>query len=163
LIQSDDSSVLASFEAVPPYTRVLSIDKEIGGAPKPSVDEIKKYAEAVNLLRTSLVTVSQSFTTGKTNVVEEMHKGNISVYVSVLRNEYISVAFDYFSDPTIELATFISGSGVDGVITEFPATATRYLSKFKPRQGHERTIDIQNKDKADHLYLMQMQRVHAQI
>ncbi|AED97007.1 unnamed protein product [Arabidopsis thaliana] len=127
LIQSDDSSVLASFEAVPPYTRVLSIDKEIGGAPKPSVDEIKKYAEAVNLLRTSLVTVSQSFTTGKTNVVEEMHKGNISVYVSVLRNEYISVAFDYFSDPTIELATFISGSGVDGVITEFPATATRYL------------------------------------
>ncbi|XP_010483370.1 PREDICTED: glycerophosphodiester phosphodiesterase GDPDL7 [Camelina sativa] len=127
LIQSDDSSVLASFEAVPPYTRVLSIDKEIGGAPKPSVDEIKKHAEAVNLKRTSLFTVSQSFVTGKTNVVEEMHKGNISVYVSVLRNEYISVAFDYFSDPTVELATFIAGSGVDGVITEFPATATRYL------------------------------------
>ncbi|CAE6247020.1 unnamed protein product [Arabidopsis arenosa] len=127
LIQSDDSSVLASFEAVPPYTRVLSIDKEIGDAPKPSVEEIKKHADAVNLMRTSLVTVSQSFATGKTNVVEEMHKANISVYVSVLRNEYISIAFDYFSDPTVELATFIAGSGVDGVITEFPATATRYL------------------------------------
>ncbi|CAH8280066.1 unnamed protein product [Arabidopsis lyrata] len=127
LIQSDDSSVLSSFEAVPPYTRVLSIDKEIGDAPKPSVEEIKKHADAVNLMRTSLVTVSQSFATGKTNVVEEMHKANISVYVSVLRNEYISIAFDYFSDPTVELATFIAGSGVDGVITEFPATATRYL------------------------------------
>ncbi|KAJ4911126.1 Glycerophosphodiester phosphodiesterase GDPDL7 [Raphanus sativus] len=126
-IQSDDSSVLSSFEAVPPYTRVLSIDKEIGDAPKPSVDEIKKHAEAVNLKRSSLVTISESFATGKTNVVEEMHKGNISVYVSVLRNEYISIAFDYFSDPTIELATFIAGNGVDGVITEFPATATRYL------------------------------------
>ncbi|CAL9244045.1 unnamed protein product [Arabidopsis halleri] len=127
LIQSDDSSVLSSFEAVPPYTRILSIDKEIGDAPKPSVEEIKKHADAVNLMRTSLVTVSQSFATGKTNVVEEMHKANISVYVSVLRNEYISIAFDYFSDPTVELATFIAGSGVDGVITEFPATATRYL------------------------------------
>ncbi|AED96991.1 unnamed protein product [Arabidopsis thaliana] len=127
LIQSDDSSVLSSFEAVPPYTRVLSIDKEIGDAPKTSIEEIKKHADAVNLLRTSLITVSQSFATGKTNVVEEMHKANISVYVSVLRNEYIAIAFDYFSDPTIELATFIAGRGVDGVITEFPATATRYL------------------------------------
>ncbi|CAH2069572.1 unnamed protein product [Thlaspi arvense] len=127
LIQSDDSSVLSSFEAVPPYTRVLSIGKEIGDAPKPSVEEIKKHADAVNLKRSSLVTISQSFATGKTNVVEEMHKGNISVYVSVLRNEFVSIAFDYFSDPTIELATFIAGNGVDGVITEFPATATRYL------------------------------------
>ena len=127
LIQSDDSSVLGGFEAVPPYTRVLSIDKEIGDAPKPSVDEIKKHADAVNILRSSLVTISGSFAAGKTNVVEEMHKANISVYVSVLRNEYISIAFDYFSDPTIEFATFIAGNLVDGVITEFPATATRYL------------------------------------
>ncbi|KAG5376240.1 hypothetical protein IGI04_040836 [Brassica rapa subsp. trilocularis] len=127
LIQSDDSSVLAGFEAVPPYTRVLSIDKEIGDAPKASVDEIKKHADAVNILRSSLVSISGSFAAGKTNVVEEMHKGNISVYVSVLRNEYISIAFDYFSDPTVEFATFIAGNGVDGVITEFPATASRYL------------------------------------
>ncbi|XP_010536984.1 PREDICTED: glycerophosphodiester phosphodiesterase GDPDL7-like [Tarenaya hassleriana] len=127
LIQSDDSSVLTSFQGMPSYSRVLSIDKEIGDAPKPSVEEIKKYADAVNLKRTSLVSISHSFTTAKTNVVEEMHKGNISVYVSVLRNEYISIAFDYFSDPTVELATFIAGNGVDGVVTEFPATASRYL------------------------------------
>ena len=130
MIQSDDSSVLAGFEAVPPYTRVLSIDKEIGDAPKASVDEIKKHADAVNILRSSLVSISGSFAAGKTNVVEEMHKGNISVYVSVLRNEYISIAFDYFSDPTVEFATFIAGNGVDEVITELPATASRYLSKF---------------------------------
>ncbi|CAN7114813.1 unnamed protein product [Brassica rapa subsp. narinosa] len=127
LIQSDDSSVLSSFAAVPPYTRVLTIDKEIGDAPKPSIDEIKKHAEAVNLKRSSLVTTSKNFATGKTNVVEEMHKGNVSVYVSVLRNEYLSIAFDYFSDPTVEIATFIAGNSVDGVVTEFPVTATRYL------------------------------------
>ena len=161
MIQSDDSSVLSSFEAVPPYTRVLSIDKEIGDAPKTSIEEIKKHADAVNLLRTSLITVSQSFATGKTNVVEEMHKANISVYVSVLRNEYIAIAFDYFSDPTIELATFIAGRGVDGVITEFPATATRYLSKFKLLQKNKKQKHYQ--DKADQLYLMQMQGVHVQI
>ncbi|KAJ0246013.1 Glycerophosphodiester phosphodiesterase domain-containing protein [Hirschfeldia incana] len=126
-IQSDDSSVLDSFKDVPQYSRVLSIDKEIGDAPKPTIEEIKKHADAVNILRSSLVTISQSFATGKTKVVEEMHKGNISVYVSVMRNEYLSITFDYFSDPTVELATFIAGNGVDGVITEFPATATRYL------------------------------------
>ena len=130
MIQSDDSSVLDSFKTVPQYTRVLSIDKEIGDAPKPTIEEIKKHADAVNVLRSSLVTISQSFATGKTKVVEAMHKGNISVYASVLRNEYLSITFDYFSDPTVELATFIAGNGVDGVITEFPATATRYLSKF---------------------------------
>ncbi|CAH8366075.1 unnamed protein product [Eruca vesicaria subsp. sativa] len=124
MIQSDDSSVLDSFKDV---TRVLRIEKEIGDAPKPTIEEIKKHADAVNIWRSSIVPISQSFAIGKTKVVEEMHKGNISVYISVLRNEFLSVTFDSFSDPTVELATFIAGNGVDGVITEFPATATRYL------------------------------------
>ncbi|GKU87176.1 hypothetical protein SLEP1_g1621 [Rubroshorea leprosula] len=56
-----------------------------------------------------------------------MQAANISVFVSVLRNEYVSLAYDYFSDPIVELATYIAGLGVNGVITEFPGTASKYL------------------------------------
>ncbi|KAJ6863371.1 hypothetical protein NC652_040046 [Populus alba x Populus x berolinensis] len=127
LIQSDDTSVLSKFKNVPAYTRVLYLKDEISDAPRTPVEEIKKYADAVTLPRFSIVPTVNGFTTGTTKVVNEMQAANISVYVSVLRNEFITLPFDYFSDPTIEIATYTSGIGVDGIITEYPATASRYL------------------------------------
>ncbi|XP_011033465.1 PREDICTED: glycerophosphodiester phosphodiesterase GDPDL6-like [Populus euphratica] len=127
LIQSDDTSVLSKFQNVPAYSRVLYLKDEIGDAPKTPVGEIKKYADAVTLPRFSIVPTSDGFTTATTKVVNEMHAANISVYVTVLRNEFVTLAFDYFADPTIEIATYTSGIGVDGIITEYPATASRYL------------------------------------
>ncbi|KAJ6857376.1 glycerophosphodiester phosphodiesterase GDPDL6-like [Populus alba x Populus x berolinensis] len=127
LIQSDDTSVLSKFKNVPAYSRVLYLKDEISDAPRKPVEEIKKYADAVTLPRFSIVPTVNGFTTGTTKVVNEMQAANISVYVSVLRNEFITLPFDYFSDPTIEIATYTSGIGVDGIITEYPATASRYL------------------------------------
>ncbi|XP_011017989.1 PREDICTED: glycerophosphodiester phosphodiesterase GDPDL6-like [Populus euphratica] len=127
LIQSDDTSVLSKFMNVPAYSRVLYLKDEISDAPRTPVEEIKKYADAVTLPRFSIVPTVNGFTTGTTKVVNEMQAANISVYVSVLRNEFITLPFDYFSDPTIEIATYTSGIGVDGIITEYPATASRYL------------------------------------
>ncbi|KAB5552806.1 hypothetical protein DKX38_010117 [Salix brachista] len=127
LIQSDDTSVLSKFQNVPAYTRVLYLKDEISDAPKTPVGEIKKYADAVTLPRFSIVPTIDGFTTATTKVVNEMHAANISVYVTVLRNEFVTLAFDYFADPTIEIATYTSGIGVDGIITEYPATASRYL------------------------------------
>lgn len=127
LIQSDDSSVLSSFQDIPAYTRVLNIQKEISSAPKQVVEEIKKVANAVTVPRPTLITVSNGFATAQTKVVEELHAANVSVFVSVMRNEYVAIAFDYFSDPIVELATFIAGVGIDGVITDYPATAVQYM------------------------------------
>ncbi|KAF9680674.1 hypothetical protein SADUNF_Sadunf06G0146200 [Salix dunnii] len=127
LIQSDDTSVLSKFQNVPAYSRVLYLKDEISDAPKTPVSEIKKYADAVTLPRFSIVPAIDGFTTATTKVVNEMHAANISVYVTVLRNEFVTLAFDYFADPTIEIATYTSGIGVDGIITEYPATASRYL------------------------------------
>lgn len=59
-----------------------------------------------------------------------MHDANISVNVYQLRNEYVSLVFDFFSDPVVEVATFVQTVGVDGVITDYPGTANKYLSKF---------------------------------
>lgn len=93
------------------------------------MEEIKRYADAVNLPRSSIVTTNDGFTTSFTNVVDQLHAANISAFVSVLRNEYVSIAFDFFSDPLVELATYIGRIGVDGVVTEYPKTADAYLSK----------------------------------
>jgi len=129
LIQSDDSSVLSQFKNVSTYKRVLTIEEKISDAPKQPVEEIKKYADAVTVTRPTIMPISESFLLSNTSVIDEMHAANISVYVSVLRNEYISLAFDYFADPILELATYVAGFGVDGIITEYPATANKYMSK----------------------------------
>ncbi|XP_059454470.1 glycerophosphodiester phosphodiesterase GDPDL6-like [Corylus avellana] len=127
LIQSDDTSVLSKFASVPTYKRVLLFEDKMGDAPEQPVQEIKKYADAVAVTRTAITEVSGSFTSRSTNIVAEFQKANVSVYVYVLRNEYITLAFDYFSDPILEIATFIGGAGVDGVVTEYPGTASKYL------------------------------------
>lgn len=123
--------MLSQFKTIPSYRRLLSIKEKIGDAPKASVDEVKKYADGVVVSRSSLIPTSNSFLMGNTSVITEMHAANLSVYVSVLRNEYLALAFDYYADPILELATYIVGLEVDGVVTDFPATATRYMSKLR--------------------------------
>ncbi|KAL9272955.1 Glycerophosphodiester phosphodiesterase GDPDL1-like protein [Drosera capensis] len=38
----------------------------------------------------------------------------------------LSQDWDFFSDPTVELNEFVYASGVNGVVTDFPQTATLY-------------------------------------
>ncbi|XP_068645018.1 glycerophosphodiester phosphodiesterase GDPDL7-like [Aristolochia californica] len=137
LIQSDDSSVLSKFTSHPTYKRVLYIEDIVGGAAKPVVEEIKKFADAVNLPRGSLATIRDGFLASSTNVAEMMHSANISVYASVFRNEFVALAFDFLSDPIIQISTFVDGFEVDGIVTEFPGTANEYLRSpcFKPAKN----------------------------
>ncbi|XVE53677.1 hypothetical protein DITRI_Ditri03aG0021800 [Diplodiscus trichospermus] len=126
-IRSDDSSVLSKFQGVPAYKRLLSIKEYIGDAPKPAVDEIKKYADGVVVLRPTLISTENGFAKAQTDVVHEMHAANISVFVVVFRNEFIALPFDFYADPMVELATYVAALEVDGVITEYPGTASRYM------------------------------------
>lgn len=135
LIQSDDTSVLSKFKTVPSYQRVFAITNDIGDAPMQSIDEIKKFADAVNILRQSVIVVNQGGTRTQgliksvTNVVEELKRANLTVYISVMRNEFFSLAFDYMADPTVEIATFAEFN-MDGLVSEYPATVNRYFSKY---------------------------------
>ncbi|KAI3714995.1 hypothetical protein L6452_21958 [Arctium lappa] len=128
LIQSDDTSVLAKFKASSPtYQRVLLFTEPISDAPKPVTDDIKKYADAVNVVKKSIIQENKIFiTTGSTKVLEEMHTANISVYVSGFSTETLSMMLDFYSDPYTELVTFLT-EGIDGVITDNPKTASAFL------------------------------------
>ncbi|CAO2822524.1 unnamed protein product [Amaranthus hypochondriacus] len=127
MIQSDDTSVLEKFKEFPSFRRVYAIRDTIGEAPKPSLDEIKKFADAVDVRRSSILKSTASFFSNFTRIVEEMHAANLSVHVSILYNEYTTLAFDFFDDPMLELATFVEGAKVDAVVTEYPATAYAYF------------------------------------
>ncbi|KAI3775373.1 hypothetical protein L1987_49946 [Smallanthus sonchifolius] len=128
LIQSDDTSVLAKFKtSSPAYRRVLLFSKPISHAPKPITDDIKKYADAVNVVKKSIVQESKIyFSTGSTKIVEEMHAANISVYVSGFSTETLSMMLDFYSDPYTELISFMA-EGIDGVITDNPKTASAFM------------------------------------
>ncbi|XP_071742196.1 glycerophosphodiester phosphodiesterase GDPDL7-like [Rutidosis leptorrhynchoides] len=128
LIQSDDTSLLAKFKASSPsYKRVLLFSKVISDAPKPVIDDIKKYADAVNVGKKSIVQTSKIFfSTGSTKIIEKMHAANISVYVSGFSTESLSMMLDFYSDPYTELVSFLE-EGVDGVITDNPKTASAFM------------------------------------
>ncbi|ERM97414.1 glycerophosphodiester phosphodiesterase GDPDL6 [Amborella trichopoda] len=128
MIQSGDSAVLSKIKKVAPsYKRVYLIDEIISDANKLTVEEIKQFSDAVNLPRASIMTNSGSFLVSLTDVVDKMHSANISVFISVLRNEFVTIAFDFFADPTMEINTYVKAVGVDGIVTEYPATASAYM------------------------------------
>ncbi|XP_028208238.1 glycerophosphodiester phosphodiesterase GDPDL6-like isoform X2 [Glycine soja] len=127
LIQSDDSSVLSRFKDIPSYKRVMLLIDKMGDVPKQSAEEIKKHADAVNLPKTSILKISNAILVGMTSIVQELKDANLTVFVHSLKNEYTTLAFDYWSDPNVEIATYIQIAKVDGIVTDFPATASRFM------------------------------------
>ncbi|CAN0901076.1 Glycerophosphodiester phosphodiesterase GDPDL7 [Linum grandiflorum] len=130
LIQSEDTSVLSKFKTVGSANikRVFTVKEEVSDVPKETAKEITKYADAVALNRYSIITTNaQGMTMDKTKTVQSLHDAGLDVFVYTLINEYYSLAFDYYSDPIIEIATFAHTIGVDAIFVEFPRTAVMYL------------------------------------
>ncbi|CAF1901861.1 unnamed protein product [Brassica napus] len=126
MIQSTHSSVLVDFKKQSKYETVYKIEKNIGDISDSAIEDIKKFANAVVLRKSSVFPVADSFVTGQTNVVERLQKSKLLVYVKLFHNEFVSQPYDFFCDATVEINTYITGAGLNGTITEFPLTAARY-------------------------------------
>ncbi|XP_013622594.1 PREDICTED: glycerophosphodiester phosphodiesterase GDPDL4-like isoform X1 [Brassica oleracea var. oleracea] len=126
MIQSSNSSVLVDIKKQSRYETVYQVEETIRDIQDSAIQDIKKFADAVVVGRYSLYPVSASFITGQTNLVERLQKFKLPVYVETFRNEFVSQAYDFFSDATVEINTHVTGAGVSGTITEFPLTAARY-------------------------------------
>ncbi|KAF8116917.1 hypothetical protein N665_0014s0176 [Sinapis alba] len=126
MIQSSNSSVLVDFKKQSRYETVYQVKESIRDILDSAIQEIKKFADAVVVRRESLYPVSASFITGQTNLVKRLQKHKLPVYVETFRNEFVSQAWDFFADATVEINTHVTGAGVSGTITEFPLTAARY-------------------------------------
>ncbi|XP_022735529.1 glycerophosphodiester phosphodiesterase GDPDL3-like [Durio zibethinus] len=126
MIQSSNSSVLMKFKSKTNYKLVYKVDEDIGGAESTTIDDIKRFASAVVISKDCVFPENTAFITGVTDVVPRLQKANLSVYVQTFSNEFVSQAWDYLSDATVEINSFYTVAGIDGVITDFPKTSNRY-------------------------------------
>ncbi|XP_049345143.1 glycerophosphodiester phosphodiesterase GDPDL4-like [Solanum verrucosum] len=125
MIQSKDSSVLKEFKKRS-YELVYMIDDNIRDIESATISEIKSFASSVILTKNSVFRSEDDFLVGKTDVVQKLQSSNLSVYVQRFNNEFVSQAWDFFSDSSVEINNYIVGAGIDGVITDFPRTAATY-------------------------------------
>ncbi|XP_050378151.1 glycerophosphodiester phosphodiesterase GDPDL6-like [Argentina anserina] len=127
IIRSDDTSVLSKFADVKTYKKVLSIEEKISSVPQESIDEIKNFADGVTVNKDSAILSSNFFIKGETRVIKDLKAANLTVYINSLKNEFTSLMFDFLADPISEIATYAQGLNVDGIITDFPGTASKFM------------------------------------
>lgn len=128
MIQSANSSVLVAIKEKSKYKLVYKIDELISDAISASIKDIKKFADSVAIMKESVFPKDLGFITSQTKLVEKLQSAELSVYVYLLSNEFVTQAWDFFSDPAVQINNYIQGASVDGIITDYPATASAYKS-----------------------------------
>ncbi|KAI3923539.1 hypothetical protein MKX01_015367 [Papaver californicum] len=126
IIQSMNKAALTMFKAQSGYKRMYMVDEDISSIDDSSIKDIKSFADSVAIGKESIFPSELLFLTGSTKVVPRLHSFNLSVYAYLFRNEFVSQAWDFFSDPIVEINSYVMGGEIDGVITDFPATAASY-------------------------------------
>lgn len=133
LIQSPNSIVLIKFkEEKKNYELVYEVDETISDVLNSTVEDIKSFADSVTINKDSVFPENKLFLTGSTDIVTKLKSLNLSVYVETFSNEFVSQAWDFFSDATVEINSYVQGAGIDGIVTDFPKTSARYKSKNLP-------------------------------
>lgn len=128
-IQSTNSSVLLKFKEKTSYELVYKIDEDVGDAANAAIKDIKSFASAVIVSKESVFPINNQFLIDPTRTVPKLKDANLSVFVETFSNEFVSQAWDFFSDATVEINSYIQGASIDGIITDYPKTANRYRSK----------------------------------
>lgn len=129
VIQSTSKSVLTRLKGQSKYKLMYMVDEDIRSADDLSIKDIKSFADFVAVSKKSVYPQSLAFITVPTNIVPRLKSVNLTVFVYVFRNEFVEQAWDFFSDPVVEINTYVVDAEIDGVITDFPGTAAAYRSK----------------------------------
>lgn len=127
MIQSSNSSVLVKLKQQTSYKLVYKLDQFVSNVDKSSLSDLKNFANAVSVSKQSIYPTSQLFITGQTDLVKSLQSAGLAVYAYLFRNEFVYQPWDFFSDPTVEINSYVQAIGVDGIITDYPATAARYM------------------------------------
>jgi hypothetical protein len=127
MIQSEDSAVLVNLKQLETkYKLVYTLPSTIGDASASSLVDVKKFADAVIVDRESIFPESQGFIMKETNLVKDLRSAGLAIYAQVFRNEFVSPPWDFFSDVTVEINSYVQSVNIDGIITDFPKTVRRY-------------------------------------
>ncbi|KAJ0898978.1 putative glycerophosphodiester phosphodiesterase [Helianthus annuus] len=127
LIQSSDGGVLKLFKAKSNrHELVYEVNENIRDALNSTISEISEIANSVVVGKDSIFPKNAGFLIGQTDVVTKLQAFKLPVYVQIMNNEFLSQPWDFFSDPYVEINTYVVVANVDGVVTDYPATAARY-------------------------------------
>ncbi|TVU05251.1 hypothetical protein EJB05_48409 [Eragrostis curvula] len=138
MIQSKDSAVLVKLKQQKTKCKlVYTLPSDIGDASPSSLVDIKKFASAVVVDKSSVFALSGDFVIKTNNLVKDLQSAGLDVYAQVFRNEFVSQPWDYFSDETVEINNFVQLVNVSGFITDFPKTVARYKKNSCTRLGND--------------------------
>ncbi|CAJ1963993.1 unnamed protein product [Sphenostylis stenocarpa] len=137
MIQSTHSSVLKIFSDKSKFERVYRVDENISDAAYSAIKDIKTFADSVVIGKKSVFPETMAFLVNSTNIVAKLKSFKLLVYVESFSNEFVSQAWDYYSDASIEIHSFVIGTKVNGIITDFPKTANRYRRNLCLKHGHK--------------------------
>ncbi|XP_040998035.1 glycerophosphodiester phosphodiesterase GDPDL3-like [Juglans microcarpa x Juglans regia] len=129
MIQSSNSSVLMKFKGKSnKYELVYKADGNIVDGPDAdsAIKNIKTFADSVVVSKDFIFPELEAFITNTTDIVPKLQAEKLSVYVETFSNEFVTQSWDFLSDATVEINTFVQVAKVDGIITDFPNTAARY-------------------------------------
>lgn len=126
MIQSSHSSVLTVFKQKTSYKCVYKIEELFSDADFAAIQDIQKFADSVALRKDSIFPKVAQFITSETKIVGKLQSANLSVYAYVLMNEYLTQPWDFYSDPIVQIGSYVRGALVDGLITDFPYSASAY-------------------------------------
>jgi glycerophosphoryl diester phosphodiesterase len=110
MIQSTHKSVLKIFKDKSKYERVYKVGENIRDADDKAIEDIKTFADSVVVQKASVFTQSEAFLVNSTNTVARLQSFKLPVYVETFSNEFVSQAWDYYSDAFVEINSFVVGA-----------------------------------------------------
>lgn len=112
------------------------LTKQPYGALVKDLVNIKSFASGIMVPKEYIWPVKPDKYLGlPTTLVADAHKLGLEVYASGFANDYFS-SYNYNYDPTAEYLQFLDKDTVDGVVTDFPATASNAIACF----AHNNTL-----------------------
>jgi glycerophosphoryl diester phosphodiesterase len=130
MIQSKDSAVLVKLkQQQTKYKLVYTLPQDIGSASATSLVAVKEFADAVVVERNSVFALSRHFIIRQNDIVEQLQSVGLRTYVQVFSNDFVSPPWDFFSDGTAEINSYVQLINIDGFVTDSPKTVRRYKSK----------------------------------
>ncbi|CAA7397948.1 unnamed protein product [Spirodela intermedia] len=127
IIQSTYSSVLKKVQQLnSSYKLMYKIEELILDVDASAVKDIAGFASFVAVSKKSIYPDNVKYLLNKTRVVEKFKAEKLPVFAYLFQNEFVSVSWDVYNDPIADISLFVKGAGVEGLITEFPATAEAF-------------------------------------
>ncbi|KAM0909207.1 hypothetical protein ACQ4PT_014967 [Festuca glaucescens] len=143
MIQSKDSAVLVKLkQQQTKYKLVYTLPQDIGSASATSLVSVKRFADAVVVERNSVFALSRHFIIRQNDIVEQLQSVGLRTYVQVFSNDFVSPPWDFFSDGTAEINSYVQLINIDGFVTDSPKTVRRYKSLGKDMPSYMKPVVV---------------------